>query len=62
MTGRTVAVVGVGAVGAAVASALAIDSAARRVLLVDVRPEVAGAEAMDLNDALALELCQLESD
>lgn len=55
MTGRTVAVVGVGAVGAAVANALAADAASRRVLLVDVRPGIAGAEAMDLNDALALE-------
>ena len=55
MKGRTVAVVGVGAVGGAVAGALAMDAAARRVTLVDVRPEVARAEAMDLNDALAPE-------
>ncbi len=55
MNGRTVAVVGVGAVGAAVANALAVDAAPRRILLADMKPEIAIAEAMDLSDALALE-------
>ncbi len=52
--GRTVAVLGAGAVGADVAGAVAADAAAERVLLVDAKPERAEGVALDLQDALAL--------
>lgn len=54
MVGRCVAIIGAGAVGSAVAAAIAEDAVADAVTLVDTDEGRAHGEAMDLEDALAL--------